>query len=120
MKLTVNADQIPFIFTSLTEEQTQEPKKVFGTEEVKTDDEGNILYSMRSLQAVKMDDNGNPNGTDKSVSLNVRQPHPLGFLKSYVLVGNVTVTHYINNNRVAVSLTADSIKEVTATQPKES
>lgn len=114
MKLTVPANQIPVFFMSMANEDAQAPKKIFGSDEQKTDENGKGLYSGKNLQAVSLDENGSPSGQDKSVTLNIRTPKPIQFGQVYRLTGQVTVSHYLadGSRRVAVSITADSIELV--------
>lgn len=111
MKLTIPAKQLPLKFMGLSEEDSQAPKKEYGTDEQKLDENGKPLYTARGLQAIALDESGNPTGADKSVSLNIRSTAPVKFGEIYVLTGNVTVTHYVGGNgRMAVSITADGFE----------
>ena len=111
MKLTIPAKQLPLKFLAMADEGTQAPKKEYGTDEQKLDENGKPLYAARNLQAIVLDDAGNAHGADKSVTLNVRKPNAINFGATYVLTGDVTVVHYVGGNgRMAVSLTADGFE----------
>lgn len=108
MKLNVPAPQIDLVFMGMGTEQTQAAKKDYNTGAQKLDEQGRPLYAVRTMNAVRLDENKQPIGKDDSVTLAVRNPGPVNFGEIYELVGNVTVVHWVDKaGRIAVSLTAD-------------
>jgi len=115
MKLTVNAEQLDLRFMSMANEETQPPKKVFGSEadEQKTDDNGYPLFAARNLQALRLNEDGSPSGTENGVTVSLRETAPLVFGQVYKLTGDVTVNHWITNSKqLGVSIIADSVEPV--------
>ncbi|MGQ4495200.1 hypothetical protein ACUH88_07810 [Dermabacteraceae bacterium P13095] len=110
MKLTVAASELDLVFMAMTNGAL--PGKIkYGSETQEVDENGNPLFTGKGLQCLRLDEDGVPNGADKTVSLTLRQPANISFGKLYRLSGKVDVIHYLSkNNRIAVSLKADSIK----------
>ena len=65
-----------------------------------------------SLKALRLQD-GQPVGEDKSVSLSIIDRVDIAAGKQYELTGIVWATHYVGNDgRLALSIIAESVKEV--------
>lgn len=108
MKITTKAVDlidIEFINMETLDPSTLEPAKKFGTDE---DDmlDGKPIYR---LPAIYVKEGGRQT---QSISLKLRNKptEPLEELQKFHLVGNVVITPWMKNNRIAYSLVADGIE----------
>lgn len=109
MKITVDGSQLELtVFAVEAVEATDwQAKKVYGTEDAKLSEDGKQLYSTRK-SLVFLGDRGAENG----ITISVTNPEPLAEMTKYKLAGKVTVTPWINNNRIATSLIAERLEPV--------
>lgn len=110
MKIRTNAEQIEDLEFYIMEEldpTSLEPAKQYGTEELGLVD-GKVVYR---LPAIYVKENGRQN---QNVSLKVRNKPSITIpeMTKIHLVGNVVITPWIKNNRVAYSLLADGVEVI--------
>jgi hypothetical protein len=110
MKIRTNADEIEDLDFYIMEEldpSSLEPAKQYGTEELGLVD-GKVVYR---LPAIYVKENGRQN---QNISLKVRNKpaSTIPEMTKIHLVGNVVITPWIKNNRIAYSLLADGVEVI--------
>ena len=107
-------DQIHFssLFAQPVSAQSVKEFERDGKRQIKTAPDGRAVYST-SLKALRLVD-GIPVGEERGVSLAVIEPVDISAGKSYRLKGQVWITPYERDGRVALSIIAESVETVSA------
>ena len=93
-----------------------EPRKEFGSDNLKLTPEGKKQYRLR-VTALILDEEGNPVREDNGFSVSVTNPVDLKRGVDYVLTGKVRITPYVDSsNRQAFSVLADGIAPAPASK----
>lgn len=112
MKIEVDAKHMEEIRVFSTAAGELPPKKEYGTDQQKIDDQGHPIFSGRGLSVLRVV-NGTPQGMDQSVNVSLRSQQQIEFGKVYRLTGKLTFVHYPANNFVNCSITADGLEPLT-------
>lgn len=84
---------------------------------VAPDGSGRAQYRT-NLQAMALDDDGNPYRQERDVTVSILEPADVQFGQVYNLKGQVWVTHYVTNGgRMGVSIVAESVTPANAGSP---
>jgi hypothetical protein len=114
--MRIKTNELDIIFSSLIPRKAAdfEQKKNYKDGEadgIKTTDDGRAIYRT-DLQALVLDDNGNPTRVDTNISLAVIEPTDIAPATPYRAAGTITVSPFLRNGRISYSITAEKIVPV--------
>jgi hypothetical protein len=114
--MRIKTNELDIIFSSLIPRKAAdfEQKKNYKDGEadgIKTDEQGRVIYRT-DLQALVLDDNGNPTRVDNNISLSVLEPTDITPATPYRAAGTITVSPFLRNGRISYSITAEKIVPV--------
>ena len=122
MRIKTTAENLKgqLLFSSLFAESAEsQAVKTFekdGKTEVKTLD-GKPVHRT-SLKALRLDGAGKAIGEDRNISLGLLNQHEISGGKLYEADGEVWITPYEKNGRVALSIVVEKVKETSSNAPK--